>query len=315
MKKILFSFFVMMLLTSASIYAQIPQAINFQAIARDINGNPLISTSIQIRLSVIDSAQGGTIVYQELRALTTTSYGSFSFQIGVNPNFVTVGSFQAIQWSTGDKYLQIDYDPTNMFNWNLTLGVIKFVSVPYAFAAGEVVYIDMTNVHNGDILVFNSGTGKFEPQAYALYTAGTGIQINGTTINNLAPDQVVSLTSGTGIAVSGTYPSFTIEKDFNIQPRSAMKGQKLTVTFSGGPGMSFAPGSSTTCPQQNSYVILHSYQGSGTTIYPYGTEYIDSKTIEATFDITTFFPSQLYDIILSPGTPCEYTIYSGFKVH
>lgn len=50
-------------------------------------------------------------------------------------------------------------------------------------------------------------------------TAGTGISYSvGTTydgsvavtINNSAPDQVVSLTGGTGISTSGTYPSFTI---------------------------------------------------------------------------------------------------------
>ena len=50
-------------------------------------------------------------------------------------------------------------------------------------------------------------------------TAGTGISYsvgttyNGSvavTINNSAPDQVVSLTGGTGISTSGTYPSFTI---------------------------------------------------------------------------------------------------------
>jgi YVTN family beta-propeller protein len=40
--------------------------------------------------------------------------------------------------------------------------------------------------------------------------AGTDISIVGTTINNTAPDQIVSITGGTGISVSGTYPSFTI---------------------------------------------------------------------------------------------------------
>jgi hypothetical protein len=46
-------------------------------------------------------------------------------------------------------------------------------------------------------------------------TAGTDISLTGTapdyTINNTAPDQIVSLTSGTGISVTGTYPSFTID--------------------------------------------------------------------------------------------------------
>jgi len=61
-------------------------------------------------------------------------------------------------------------------------------------------------------------TGQAGSVANAL-TAGTGISYSvGTTydgsvavtINNSAPDQVVSLTGGTGISTSGTYPSFTI---------------------------------------------------------------------------------------------------------
>lgn len=65
-------------------------------------------------------------------------------------------------------------------------------------------------------------TGNISGQAGSVanaLTSGTGISYSvGTTydgsvavtINNSAPDQVVSLTGGTGISTSGTYPSFTI---------------------------------------------------------------------------------------------------------
>ena len=156
---------VLMILFTLSIsivFGQVPQAINFQAIARDGSGNPMVNTTIQIRLSVIDSAQGGTIVYQELRALQTNAYGSFSFQIGVNPSFVIVGTFSEINWETGNMHLKIDYDPTNTFSFDLTLGVIKFVTVPYAFSAETVTFIDATGPQDGDALVYNQATGKFE---------------------------------------------------------------------------------------------------------------------------------------------------------
>lgn len=42
------------------------------------------------------------------------------------------------------------------------------------------------------------------------YTAGTGLNLVGTTFNNTAPDQVVSLSGSNGISVSGAYPNFTI---------------------------------------------------------------------------------------------------------
>jgi len=185
MKNIIFTFAFLCILALNS-FAQFPHAINFQAIARDANGDVMISTPIQIRLTIIDGSATGTEVYQELRALTTNSYGSFSFQIGRDANYVTIGTFAGIDWNTGNKFLKIDYDPTNQFNWALTLGTIEFVAVPFALSAETVSFIDATNAQDGDVLVYNSTTGMFEPQQIAgtNYTAGTGISISGTTISN-----------------------------------------------------------------------------------------------------------------------------------
>lgn len=154
----------MSLIAVNTAYSQVPDAINFQAIARDVNGEVMANTNIQLRLTILDAAADGTEIYQELRALTTNNFGSFSFQIGRNANYVTIGSFEAIDWANDSKFLKIDYDPTNTFTFDLTLGTIEFVSVPYAFAAGDVTYIDLTGVQDGDILVYNETTGKFEPE-------------------------------------------------------------------------------------------------------------------------------------------------------
>lgn len=42
------------------------------------------------------------------------------------------------------------------------------------------------------------------------YSAGTGLSLSGTTFNNTAPDQVVTLTQGSNVTITGTYPNFTI---------------------------------------------------------------------------------------------------------
>jgi hypothetical protein len=77
----------------------------------------------------------------------------------------------------------------------------------------------LSAIQAADVPTLNQNTtGQAGSVANAL-TAGTGISYsvgttyNGSvavTINNSAPDQVVSLTGGTGISTSGTYPSFTI---------------------------------------------------------------------------------------------------------
>lgn len=55
-----------------------------------------------------------------------------------------------------------------------------------------------------------SGSNSVTLPAGTTYTAGTGIGIVGTTINNTSPDQIVTITPGTGIGVTGTYPNFTV---------------------------------------------------------------------------------------------------------
>ena len=48
------------------------------------------------------------------------------------------------------------------------------------------------------------------------YTAGTGLNLVGTTFNNTAPDQTVSLTGSGATSISGTYPNFTISSTDTI---------------------------------------------------------------------------------------------------
>jgi hypothetical protein len=166
--------------------AQAPSHINFQAIATDDDGHHLLNTNLQIRLSLIDSAQGGVLVYQELRAVQTNNFGSFSFQIGLNPSFTPVGIFKNINWRTGNKYLKVDYDPTNSLNFNLSLGMIKIVSTPYAFSSDNLKYIDISGVQDGQTLIYNAASGVFYPgtlQTGSL-SSGSGINITGNIISN-----------------------------------------------------------------------------------------------------------------------------------
>lgn len=62
---------------------------------------------------------------------------------------------------------------------------------------------------SGDQLSISSGNTVTLPTG-TTYSAGTGIDIQGTQIINTMPNQPVSINQGTGITVSGTYPAFTI---------------------------------------------------------------------------------------------------------
>ena len=247
------SIIAIMLLSISALFAQVPDAINFQAIARDAGGEVMSNTDIMIRLTVLDGSATGTEVYQELRALTTNEYGSFAFQIGRDAEYVTIGEFSDIIWETGNIFLKIDYDPTNQFNWELTLGTIEFVTVPYAFASNSVTYIDMTRVQNGDILIYNSATEKFEP----------GQMTVGVSIWEQNSDDIYFNNGNVGIGTSIPNCLLSIEKsNGTASSLFSLKETDETYDFIGIGGASNYQG--------NAHIIFGGYRNSVGEVIPSG---------------------------------------------
>ncbi len=123
---------LMAILTFLWTTAQVPQAINYQAIARDGGGNPLVSRNISLRLTINTGINPGFPVYQETQTATTNQFGLFTVKIGYgNP---VIGSFTAITWAGGNKYLLVEFDPNGGINY-LNMGSSELVSVPYALYA------------------------------------------------------------------------------------------------------------------------------------------------------------------------------------
>ena len=113
----------------SSLYAQIPQSFSYQAVARNSNGQLFASSNISVRVSIIDSAAGGSIAYQELHAVTTNQYGLFTIAIGNGTS--PTGTFSSIAWSAGNKWAKIEVDTTGGSNFAF-LGQFQLLSVPYA---------------------------------------------------------------------------------------------------------------------------------------------------------------------------------------
>lgn len=130
MKKI--TTLVVALFTAGMMYAQAPQAVKYQGVARDAAGAVIASQTIQIRLSVRQTSASGTIVYQEEHSTTTNMYGLFSVNLGSGS--VVSGTFNTISWGTDSYFLETEMDPTNTSTYT-SMGTAQMLSVPYALYA------------------------------------------------------------------------------------------------------------------------------------------------------------------------------------
>ncbi|MEI8204314.1 MAG: hypothetical protein WCH34_14925 [Bacteroidota bacterium] len=133
MKKF-YLFIISILLLSANVYAQTPQAINYQGVARDTSGNVIANQPVSLRLSLLSGSASGAAAYVETHAVTTDGLGLFSSKIG--QGIPVSGIFSAINWGSNSYYLRIEIDPNGGANYHW-VGTNQFVSVPYAFYATQ----------------------------------------------------------------------------------------------------------------------------------------------------------------------------------
>lgn len=106
--------------------AQAPQAINYQAIARDANGKPMPNADVTAEFSVLDGSVSGQAVYRERHQTETNAFGLFTLEIGRGT--VVSGSFAAIDWGGGAKFLEVEINGTLQ-------GTTQLLAVPYALFA------------------------------------------------------------------------------------------------------------------------------------------------------------------------------------
>lgn len=145
---------------AASLLAQVPQGINYQAVARDGNGDLLSNQNVAITFS-LRPATGGAAVYTEDHALMTNEYGLFAAVIGQGNSPSSV--FDELDWSEA-------YELGVSVNGN-NLGFSPFQSVPYALATGPRTHVIsvpagvFTPNNNTAIFVSSIGNGGAEIRA------------------------------------------------------------------------------------------------------------------------------------------------------
>lgn len=113
-------------------FAQAPQMINYQGIARNTSGTALVNQAIGLQLTIRQTTNNGAIVYQETQSDTTNQFGLFNIQIGNGT--VVQGAMASIAWGSDLYYIEVEMDETGGTNYQL-MGVSQLISVPYALYA------------------------------------------------------------------------------------------------------------------------------------------------------------------------------------
>lgn len=160
---------------------QVPQALNYQAVARTATGLIIPAQPISVRFIILDGSVNGTALYQETHSATTNNFGLFTLAIG-NGSPVN-GSFSTINWGSGDKFLKVEISATGGTNYQLQ-GTTQLLSVPYA------LYAKRTDLAAGNAITISNGN-----TIGANYKSGTGIKITADTISH-------NLIAGNGIIIT-----------------------------------------------------------------------------------------------------------------
>jgi hypothetical protein len=188
MKKILL--LVVTLCTSLTIaWAQlVPQALNYQAVARDASGNILPNQAVGIKFNILQGGPNGPVQYSETHVTTTNQFGLFTLKVGRGAPIT--GTFSAVPWTNANQWLQVEMDPAGGTNFFL-MGSSELLSVPYALYAERVGIVnlalnDLTDVNTvgvqpGQVLSWNGTNWVPAVDQNTTYTAGTGLTLTGTT--------------------------------------------------------------------------------------------------------------------------------------
>jgi microcystin-dependent protein len=122
---------LLVLLAGYQVFAQSPQGMNYQAIVRNANGQPVTAnTPVKLRFTIHDLTANGTAVYNETLNDTTNQFGLVEVVIGSSGNLSTVN------WGNGAKFLQVETDVNNTGNFT-DMGTTRLMSVPYALYAAN----------------------------------------------------------------------------------------------------------------------------------------------------------------------------------
>lgn len=218
----------LLLCASVFAFAQAPELLNYQGVARDGSGQPLANQSITLRLTVRNSTTGGAVQYRERHNVTTNDYGLYNVAIGNGT--VETGTMAAITWGAAAKYLQVQLDPNGGTSYT-NLGTRRILSAPYALSAGNVeleknssgfiVQKDIT-----DQITIGSATGQTANKLHVTSNTGHTELVDFKATSLTAAQDILNLEAPSGAAATAQF--IEAAEGGNIKFKVDVSGDVLT---------------------------------------------------------------------------------------
>ena len=123
----------MWLFAACFLHAQdkMPQAISYQAVARDAQGKVVAQKPIGIQVEILKGSTTGTVVFSETHSLTSSKTGTVNFLIGQGT--CKTGTFSSVDWGADTYFLQLSMDLNGGSNYE-KVSTTQMLPVPYALS-------------------------------------------------------------------------------------------------------------------------------------------------------------------------------------
>jgi len=178
------------ILMTASVFAQAPQKMSYQAVIRNSNDQLVANQTVGMQISILQGSASGTIVYSEIQTPTTNINGLVSLEIGTG---TTSDDFSSIDWANGPYFIETKTAVVPPLTTYTITGTSQLLSVPYALHA-KTADNGITTAQADAIVANTLKVGITQAQADAIVanTAKVGI-------TNEQADAIVANTAKVGI--------------------------------------------------------------------------------------------------------------------
>jgi hypothetical protein len=183
---------LIVLLVTASTFAQAPEKMSYQAVVRDGGNTLLANEEVGIRISILQTTITGASVYTETHSVTTNLNGLVSLEIGTGN---TSDIFATTDWSAGPYFIKTEIDQSGGSSYTIT-GTSQIMSVPFALYANYSgsSETNATNIANNTTAIA-ANTAKVG-YTDALVSANTAVAAN-TAKDGITSAQSTAITANT----------------------------------------------------------------------------------------------------------------------